>query len=95
MSLKQSRKLEGNLGETLRELTNALGSYDYEVKGNQIFVDDHGHRVIIDLIYQGDRQLGSLDLPMTQVNYAFEGHSQEEMDAFMSHLSQHTVRTGG
>lgn len=95
MSLKQSQKVEGTLGETLRELTNALGRYDYEVKGNQIFVDNHVHRVIIDLIYEGDRQLGSLDLPMTRVDYTFEGHSQEEMDVFMSHLSQHTVRTGG
>lgn len=95
MSLKQSQKIEGNLGECLRELSNALGRYDYELKGNQIVVHDRGHRVIIDLVYEGDRQLGSLDLPMTRLDYTFEGHSQEEMNEFMSHLSQHMMRTGG
>lgn len=95
MSLKQSQKIEGSLGECLRELTNAIGHYDYEVKGKQIFVHDRDHRVVIDLVYEGDRHLGSLDLPMTRVDYTFEGHSREEMEDFMSHLSRHMVRTGG
>jgi len=95
MSLTQSQKIEGNVEQCLRKLTNALGRYDHEVKDGQIVVDDRGHRVIIELTYTGDREVGSLDLPMTRVDYAFEGHSQEEMNEFMSDLSQHMVRTGG
>jgi hypothetical protein len=95
MTFKQSHEMQSTLKECLRELTHAIGHLDYEVTGNQIIVRDHGRRLVIDLVYEGDRHLGSLDLPMTRVDYEFIGYTKEETDEFMDHLNLHIMRLGG
>lgn len=95
MSFEQVHEMEGTLGECLRELSQALGPYDYEMHGDRITVRDRGRTLMINLGYEGDRSLGSLDLPMTQVSYEFIDYTQEEMDAFMDRLSDHMMRGGG
>ena len=96
MSVKESHEVEGSLKECLRELSTALGHKDFHVQGDQITVHDGGGReVVINLIYEGDRKLGSLDLPMTQVNYEFNGYSEDEAKEFMAHISEHMLRAGG
>ncbi len=95
MSFKQSHERQGTLKEGLRELSQALGHCNYEVHGNEVIVRDHGRRLVIELVYEGDRHLGSLDLPMMQLNYEFLGYTKEEMEAFMKHLAHHMMREGG
>jgi hypothetical protein len=95
MSFKHSQEVQWSLKEGLRELTLALGHLNYEVTGNQIVVRDHGRRLVIDLVYEGERHLGSLDLPMTEINYEFIGYTKPEMDAFMEHLNLYVMRMGG
>jgi len=96
MSQKQSHEMEGSLKECLRELSTALGNKDYHVQGDQITVHEGGGKeLVISLVYEGDRKLGSLDLPMTQVNYEFNGYSDGEAKAFMTHISEHMLRAGG
>lgn len=95
LSFKQSHEMQTTLREYLRELPDAIGHLDYEVSGNQIFIRDKGRRLIIDLNYEGIRHLGSLDLPMTKVDYEFIGYTQKEMDTFMEHLQRHILRFGG
>ncbi len=95
MSFKQTHETTGTLKECVRELSLALGHCNYEIHGNEIIVRDHGRRLVIELVYEGDRHLGSLDLPMTELNYEFVGYTKEEMDQFMEHLSHHLMREGG
>ncbi|MEZ5538184.1 MAG: hypothetical protein R3F02_21455 [Thiolinea sp.] len=95
MSFKKTQEVQWTIKEGLRELTHVLAHMNYEVSGNQIIVRDHGKRLVIDLVYEGERHLGSLDLPMTQVNYEFIGYTQEEMGEFMEHLKLHEMRMGG
>jgi len=95
MNFRQSHEMQTTLKEYLRELSDAIGHLDYEVTGNQIIVRDHGRRLVIDLIYEGQRHLGSLNLPMTQVNYEFIGYTKEEMDDFMKRFKMHEMRLGG
>lgn len=95
MSFKQTHEMQGTLKECMRELSHALGHCNYEVHGDEVIVRDHGRRLAIELIYEGDRHLGSLNLPMTQLNYEFIGYTQEEMQAFMKNLAQHMMREGG
>ena len=95
MSFKQSHEMQGTLEECLRNLAHALGHCNYEVHGNEVIVRDHGRRLVIELVYEGDRHLGSLKLPMTQLNYEYIGYTKDEMDAFMQHLTLHMMREGG
>ena len=95
MSFTQSHEMEGSLEECLREISVALGHLNYEVNGNGIVVRDAGRRVEIGLVYEGDRHLGSLNLPMSKVDYNFIGYTQEEMDAFMAKMNKHLLRAGG
>ena len=96
MSVKETHEVEGSLKECLRELSTALGGTDYHVQGDKITVHEGGGKeLVISLVYEGDRKLGSLDLPMTQVNYEFNGYSDDEAKAFMSHISEHMLRGGG
>lgn len=95
MSVKQSHEMEGSLKECLRELSSALGHKDFQVEGDRVVVNDGGKKLVVDLVYDGDRKLGSLDLPMTQVNYEFTGYSDDEVKDFMAHISEHMLRAGG
>ena len=94
MSFTQSHELEGSLKECLGLIAHALGSYDYEVSGDQITVRDAGRRMVIDLVYEGDRKLGSLDLPMTRVDYTFVGYTEAEAKETMDRLAPHMMRLG-
>lgn len=95
MSFRQSHEMQTTVKEYLRELPEAIGHLDYEVTGNQVIVREHGRRLVIDLVYEGERRLGSLNLPMTQVNYEFIGYTRDEMEAFMQRLNTHVMRLGG
>ena len=95
MAFEQIHELQGTLKECFRELTVAIGHLDYELVGDQVIVRDHGRRVVIDLVYEGKRHLGSLDLPMTRLEYQFIGYTQKEIDDFMQNLNRHMLRLGG
>jgi hypothetical protein len=92
---KQSHEMQSTLKECLRELTEAIGHHDYELTGDRIIVRDDDRQLVIHLVYEGDRHLGSLDLPMVRLDYEFTGYTKAEMDEFMEHLYEHMQRLGG
>jgi len=94
MSFSESHEVEGTLKECLRELVSALGDRDFEVKGDEVIVHDGDKRFVIALTYEGDRRLGSLDLPMTRVDYSCSGCSEAEGKAFHEYISRHIMREG-
>ncbi len=94
MEFNITHDMQGTLREILRELIQALGHLNFELKGDTVFVTDGSKSLKVELVYEGERHLGLLDLPMTEVKYAFSGYSVAEKDAFMKHLQQHMQRLG-
>ena len=45
--------------------------------------------------YEGDRRLGSLDLPMTRVDYSCSGCSEAEAKELHEHIVSHLLPAGG
>ena len=95
MSFTQTHDMQGTLHECLRELVSALGHRDFEVSGDVIVVRDGSKRYIITLSYEGDRKLGSLELPMTHVESHCVGCTEAEAEAFQADLAKHLMRAGG
>ena len=82
MSFSETHEMEGTLKECLRELVAALGHRDFEMTGDEVIVRDQDKRFVISLTYEGDRRLGSLDLPMTRVEYTCSGCTEAEAKEF-------------
>lgn len=95
MSFSETHEMEGTLKECLRELVSALGHRDFEVTGDEVIVRDQDKRFVISLTYEGDRRLGSLDLPMTRVEYTCSGCTEAEAKEFQEHMAKHLMRAGG
>lgn len=95
MSFTQTHEMEGTLHECLRELISALGHRDFEVTEDEVIVRDQDKRFVISLTYEGDRHLGSLDLPMTRVEYKCTGCTEAEAKEFQDHIAKHLMRAGG
>ena len=79
----------------MRQLPDALGNRDYSVEDNTVVVTDDNGEIIITLIDEGKEQLGSLDLPMKEIRFEFRGQSEEDIEHFMKHYDEHTLRFGG
>ncbi len=95
MSFSETHEMEGTLKECLRELVAALGHRDFEMTGDEVIVRDQDKLFVISLTYEGDRRLGSLDLPMTRVEYTCSGCTEAEAKEFQEHMAKHLMRAGG
>lgn len=95
MSFTQTHEMQGTLHECLRQLISALGHRDFEVMGDEVVVRDQGMRFVISLVYEGNRKLGSLDLPMTHVECKCIGCTEAECAEFQADLAKHLMRVGG
>ena len=76
-------------------LTSAFSDTPHEVDGDVIRIRDGERNVRVELHEQPNRQLGSLDLPMEQVRFEFDGYSEEQADDFMERYRTAAMRTGG
>ncbi len=79
----------------MRLLPDALGTLPHTVDGTDIVAGDAGKRVEIRLAPEGERDLGSLELPVTCVDMDFSGYSQTEMDRFFERFDRYYRREGG
>ncbi|MFT7211469.1 MAG: hypothetical protein ACI9XK_001712 [Granulosicoccus sp.] len=76
-------------------LPKACGDRPYEIIDNQVIVHDEDKKIIITVHHEPIRHLGSLELPMEEIIFEFDGYSQEQADKFMSEYRKHTMRAGG
>ena len=95
MSIHINREVQISRKEFIHQLPDALENRPYEIDGNHIRVRDGDKSIHIRLIDEGPDQQGSLLLPMKEVQFEFDGHTQAEAEAFMDHYDQHTLRFGG
>ncbi len=76
-------------------LESAFSDMPHETDGDTMHLKGDGKSVRIELHEQPHRHLGSLDLPMEQVRFEFDGYSESEADEFMEHYRTAAMRTGG
>jgi len=81
--------------EFLRQLPDAIGNLKFDVEGNQVIVKDGDKRVCITVKDEGTGSMGALDTPMKAISFAFDGYSEEEIEAFMDNYDENTMRFGG
>jgi hypothetical protein len=90
-----SRKVQLTREEFLRQLPDAAGVLDYRADGNDILIGDSTKLVRITLTDLGIEEMGSLDLPMQQVDFNFENMAGAEVETFMTRWDEHKLRMGG
>lgn len=95
MSLQFSGEMQWRREEVLQESPRAVQHLPHNVEGERIIVEDGDPPVEIEAIKKGKRELGSLELPLMDINFTFRNYSQEDMEAFMERFDQHTFRFGG
>ena len=82
--------------EFFRVLPAALSGYAYRIDGSCVFIDAPGSCVEIELYSQGSRRLGpSLQLPATEAEIRFFGHSEQDAWTFLRLFDRHYQRGGG
>lgn len=90
-----THEVQTTVGSYLREIPRAIGHMDYEVRGNRVIAHSADGTVVIDLTYEGERHLGSLDLPMTKVVISVIGFEEDKAKAFLDHYDKAMMRGGG
>jgi len=76
-------------------LPSASGGLPYEIIDNQVIVHNKDKQIRITVSDQPIRHLGSLELPMENVEFLFDRYSEQQADEFMRHYRKHTFRAGG
>ena len=78
-----------------RTFPDAMGNLPHDIEGTHITAHDGGKRLDINLSNEGERDVGSLELPVTFVDMDFSGFSEQEVDAFFVNWDKHFQRGGG
>lgn len=91
------RKLEMQCthAEFLRELAFACGKRPYEIIGERVIVHDGDREIQIRIRDEPVRHLGSLDLPMEEIQFKFIDFTEDEASRFMEEFERHILRLGG
>ncbi len=95
MSDTVTHDVQTTVGAYLKEIPAALGHMDYHVVGDRVIAHQGDKTVVIQLTYEGERHLGSLDLPMTKVDVTCIGFSGNDAQEFHSQYNEHMMRSGG
>lgn len=90
-----SRKVQITRDEFLRQLPGAIGGLDHRTNENDILIGDGEKLIRIRLTELGVEELGSLELPMQQVDFSFENMASGEIDRFMTPWDERKLRIGG
>ena len=87
--------------EFLYTLQRAVEGRTYTAKdsgGSQaghVQIDDGGHSIVIHLPAQRVRRIATIKLPITDVEYHFNGHTQAEAERIMHRFEIYYRRGGG
>ena len=90
-----TRKVQITRDEFLRQLPGAIGGLDHRTNENDIVIGEGTKLIRIRLTELGVEELGSLELPMQQVDFTFENMAGGEIDTFMTRWDEHKLRMGG
>ncbi len=69
--------------------------YDIDDRHRRITGHDDGKQLEIKLSNEGERDTGSLELPVTFIDMDFSGFNEQEIDAFFVNWDLNFQRIGG
>lgn len=95
MSPVRHLEMQCTHAEFLRELPSACGNRPYEIIGDRVIVHDKDREVQIRIRDEPIRHLGSLNLPMEEINIKFIDYTEDEASRFMEEFERHIMRLGG
>lgn len=78
-----------------RSLPSAVASRAYRVEGRCYIIKYPPGRVMITLGETGERRIAALALPVTRVEFLFEGLDSEVRSRFMERFDRYFQRGGG
>ena len=86
MNSRFTREMQITAAEFMRQVAGAVAPLPTEICGDQVRIRDGDRLIIITLVDEEVKHLGSLE---------FAGYSVDESEAFMHTFDQRTLRTGG
>ena len=81
--------------EFMRTLPAALGGLDYRVEPGRIDIDHPAGTIRITLHPTGERRIAALVLPVTPVEFRFDGLDAAQRQQFMARFERYFHRGGG
>lgn len=81
--------------EFFRTLPAALDGRPYRIEDAIVSIDDQGRTVTIRLAPESVRRIALLQVPVTRVEFVFDGHQPEQIESFMSRFARYYQRGGG
>ena len=81
--------------EFLRILPFAIEGRTYRVQDGEILIFEADRRISIKLQEENVRALAALRLPMTKIEFLFQGYSKADIEDFMERFKLHFQRGGG
>lgn len=83
------------LGDFVRSLPSAIEPLVYQVEGRVFTIIHPQGLVVIELSETGERRIASLSLPVTPVDFQFNGLDEAARRQFMSRFDRYFQRGGG
>ena len=78
-----------------RTLPAAMGRLTYRIEGQSVIAAHNGKQVRIQLGPQQERRIALLRIPYVNVQFAFDGYSEAETQAFLDYFDSRFQRGGG
>lgn len=81
--------------EFFRLFPLAAEGYDYAIEGSTVSLKRNQQNLTIKLSVEGERRIAMLAVPVTRVEFEFEGFREPEIVAFMGRFDRAYQRAGG
>ena len=90
-----TREMGISHSEFFRLFPLAAEGYDYAIEGNTVSLRQSHRSLIIRLSAESERRIALLTVPVTRVEFEFNGFSEGEMREFMERFDRAYQRGGG
>jgi len=95
MTITIKREMTITHADFFRILPKALKNNQYEVSLNGVTIAETEKRLEIKLSPESSRSIGALKLPVTNLEFRFEGYTAEQTDIFMRQFDRSFHKGGG
>lgn len=95
MKVVITREMGLTHSEFFRLFPLAAEGYVYRIEGDTVILDQDHRNLTIRLAAEGERRIALLAVPVTRVEFEFNGFSAEETQDFMGRFDRAYQRGGG
>ncbi len=90
-----SREMAISRNDLFRIMSLAFADTDYSIDHDRIILNEMGRTLEIEYVVMKDRCLGSLSLPMMQLQLQFTDHTNSQIEQFIRKFDRSFHRGGG